>query len=358
MPGLSLLKFFVRRLWVVLVTLVIITAIIFGTVLLAPVESRAQLYMGSKIREGLSAQTYQNYLDRIIREHGMNDPYPIQYFHWASLLVRGEWGWSPILRTNVLDALLARTPATLELTLYSLLLFIPLGLLSGAVAGWNRNRASDGIFRLVAYAATSIPPFILGLILISIFYVGLHWFLLGYLNTDSSIMVNSASFKSFTGLLTIDGLLNGRPEVSLDAARHLAMPVVSLSLFHWATLGRVTRASIIEETNKGYVTAAHARGLTRRRILWGHAMPNVLVPSLTASALSAATLVTGVYVIELVFGWPGVSKLITNSMWQPDVAMATGFAVYSVLAVLSIMILLDIIQVIADPRLRRNGGEL
>ena len=147
------------------------------------------------------------------------------------------------------------------------------------------------------------------------------------------------------------------PPGVLPLARHLVMPVITLSLFHWATLGRVTRASVIEEMNKGYVTAAHARGLARPRILWGHTVPNVLVPSLTTSALSAATLITGVYVIELIFGWPGVSKLITNSMWLPDVAMATGFAVYSVLAVLSIMLLLDIIQVIVDPRLRQNGGK-
>lgn len=358
MPGLSLLRFFVQRLWAVLVTLLFITAIIFGTVLLAPVETRAQLYMSSHIREGLSAQTFQNYLDRIIREHGMDDPYPVQYFRWVSLLLQGEWGWSPILRTDVLDALLARTPATLELTLYSLLLFLPLGLFCGAVAGWNRNRRSDGTFRLFAYVATSIPPFILGLILMSIFYVGLHWFLPGYIDTDASLAVHSASFRTITGLLTIDGLLNGQPSVSLDAARHLILPVVTLSSFHWATLGRVTRASVIEETNKEYITAAHARGLSRRRILWGHTVPNVLVPSLTTSALSAATLITGVYVIELVFDRPGVSKLITDSMWQPDVAMATGFAVYSVVAVLLVMILLDIVQVIADPRLRGGGGEL
>ena len=170
------------------------------------------------------------------------------------------------------------------------------------------------------------------------------------------LIVRSPAFKTYTGLLTIDGLLNGRPEVTLDAARHLIMPVVTLSVFHWATLGRVTRASVIEETNKGYVTSAHARGLSERRILWGHAVPNVLVPSLTASALGAAALITGVYVIEAVFGWPGVSKLITNSMWYPDVAMASGFAVYSVLAVLAVMILLDILQLIADPRLRKGGA--
>ena len=291
----------------------------------------------------------------VYEEHGMNDPYPVQYFHWVSELAQGNWGWSPVLRADVLDVLLKRTPATVELTLYSLLLFIPLGLLSGALAGWNRNRVSDHSFRFFAFVGTSIPPFILGLVLISIFYVGLHWFMPGYLSGAQAMVVRSSEFKTYTGLLTIDGLLNGQPDVALDAARHLIMPVVTLSVFHWATLGRVTRASVIEETSKGYVTAAHARGLSERRILWGHAVPNVLVPSLTASALGAAALITGVYVIEAVFGWPGVSRLITNSMWYPDVAMAAGFAVYSVLAVLAVMILLDVVQLLADPRLRKGG---
>jgi peptide/nickel transport system permease protein len=270
-------------------------------------------------------------------------------------MVRGEWGWSPLLRADVLDVLLKRTPSTAELTLYSLLLFIPLGLVSGAVAGWRRGRASDGGFRLTAFVATSIPPFILGLVLLSVFYVGLHWFPPGYLSSSEAMSVRSPSFRTITGLLTIDGLLNGQLQVSVDAVRHLVLPVITLSLFHWATLGRVTRAMVIEEANKGYVTAAHARGLSSRRILWGHAVPNVLAPSLTSSAMSAAVLITGVYVVEVVFNWPGVSRLITYSMFEPDVALAAGFAVYSVLAVLAVMLLLDIVQVIVDPRLR--GGE-
>lgn len=353
MRGFPLFKFFVRRLLSVVITLFIITAIIYAILMMAPVESRAQLYLGHRLRATLNEDVLQRHIDWIIEEHGMNDPYPVQYFRWVSQLLQGNWGWSPVLRADVFEVLVQRTPATVELTLYSLLLFIPLGLVSGAVAGWNRNRATDHSFRLFAFVGTSIPPFILGLVLISIFYVGLHWFLPGHLSMAQSLLVRSPDFKTYTGLLTIDGLLNGRPDVSADAARHLVMPVVTLSVFYWATLGRVTRALIIEEMHKGYVTAANARGLSERRILWGHTVPNVLVPSLTTSALGAAALITGVYVIEAVFDWPGVSKLITNTMWYPDVAMASGFAVYSVLAVLAVMILLDIVQVIADPRLRK-----
>lgn len=352
MSGLPVLKFLLRRLATIAVTLVIVTAVIYGIVCLAPIESRAKLYMGRRIRANLPPEMYERFLQNVIDQHGLDDPFPIQYAHWAARLVRGEWGWSPLLRADVLEMLLRRTPPTVELTLYSLLLFIPLGLASGAIAGWRRGRASDQGFRLAAFVATSIPPFILGLVLLSIFYVGLHWFLPGYLSSKEATAVRSPSFQTITGLLTIDGLLNGQLDVSLDAARHLVLPVVTLSFFHWATLGRLTRALIIEESSKGYVTAAQARGLSARRTLWRHAVPNVLAPSLTSSALSAATLITGVYVVEVVFNWPGVSSLITYTVWEPDVTLAAGFAVYSVLAVLAVMLLLDVAQLIVDPRLR------
>ncbi|MGD9403622.1 MAG: ABC transporter permease [Anaerolineae bacterium] len=159
----GLLQFFVRRLLAVVITLFIITAVIYAIVLMAPVESRAQLYLGKRLRNNLPQEILERHIEYIIEEHGLDDPYPVQYFRWISELLRGNWGWSPVLRADVLDVLLKRTPATLELTLYSLLLFIPLGLFTGALAGWNRRRPSDYAFRLFAFVGTSIPPFILGL---------------------------------------------------------------------------------------------------------------------------------------------------------------------------------------------------
>jgi peptide/nickel transport system permease protein len=261
-----------------------------------------------------------------------------------------------MLDQDVLQALLDRTPATAELTLYSLLLLIPLGLVNGVMAGWKQGSLADRGFRLVAYVATSIPPFILGLVLLSIFYVGLHWFPPGRLGTASSI--DARTLKTFTGLLTIDSLLNGRPDISLEALRHLALPVITLSLIHWATLGRVTRAAMIEELNKDYIVAARSRGLSPRSITWRHAFLNAAPPALTSTALSAASLVTGVFVVEVVFAFPGVSKLIVRTMSvTPDAPMAMGFAVYSVLVVLLMMLILDILQVIVSPWVREEATQ-
>jgi peptide/nickel transport system permease protein len=352
------LRFVLSRLTYILVTLFVVTAALYGIVMLAPVEARAALYLPPRTPPYQSPEVAARVIERIIREHYLDQPYPVQYLHWLGNLARGDWGWSPVLRAEVLQALVARLPATAELTLYSALLLVPFGLVAGVIAGWRRERSIDNGFRAVAFVLTSVPPFILGIILLSLFYVGLGWFSPGRTSSSDVIRVTSAAFDPITGLLTVDGLLNGRPDIALNALQHLALPVLTLSAAHWATLGRITRASMIEELGKEYVTAARARGLSGWRIVWRHALRNAIGPGLTSVALSAASLITSVYVIEAVFDFPGVSQLIARSVQgTPDTSVAMGFAVFSVLLVLPVMLALDVVQVLADPRLRRADGE-
>lgn len=354
---LPMLKFLIRRLMAIPITLFVISAALYGIIMLAPAETRAELYMPRGVSNNPHLRP-EVLLQQIIEEHGLNDPYPAQYARWAFRLLQGNWGWSPGIRGDVLEALLVRTPATAELTLYSILLLIPFGLASGVMAGSKQNRLSDHGFRLTAFIATSIPPFILGLVSLSILYAGLRWFPPGRIGISESFEIADPSFKAFTGLLTIDGLLNGRFDITLNALRHLVLPAITLSLAHWATLGRVTRASMIEELSKDYIVAARGRGLPTQRVIWLHALRNAMLPALNSAALSAASLVMGVFVVEVVFGFPGVSKLITGSMqYAPDASVAMGFAVYSVLLVLPIMIVLDIIQGLVDPRIREGVAE-
>ena len=353
----SSLQYILRRLMAIPITLVLLTAVMYGVLMLAPVEARAQLYMprGSSNNPELKPEVV---LQRVIEEHGLNDPYPLQYIRWLGLLVRGDWGWSPGLRTDVFEALLVRTPVTAELTLYSILFLVPLGMISGVIAGWRYDRAPDLSFRLAAFIATSVPPFILGLVLLGIFYAGLKWFPSGRLSLSESLVVASENFHNYTGLLTVDGLLNGRFDITLSALRHLVLPVITLSLAHWATLGRVTRATIIEEMKKDYVITAHGKGLPEQSVVWRHIGRNAMVPALNSTALSAAALIMGVFVVEVVFNLPGVSELIANAVGnQPDVPIAMGFAVYCVLLVLPLMLILDILQGITDPRIRENRGD-
>lgn len=352
------MRFLLRRLAAIPITLLIITAALYAVFMLSPPEDRAQLYLPPNIPRVVTPEVMQRIIDGTIERHGLDDPYPQQYARWASRLLRGEWGWSPVLRADVLELLLLRAPVTIELTIFSLLLLIPLGLAAGVVAGWREGGRIDGGTRLAAFIATSLPPFILGLFLLSIFYVGLRWFPPGRTGIVELSLQTVTTFQAYTGFLVLDGILNRRPDVVLDALRHLVLPVFTLSLVHWATLARITRAAIIDVKDQDYVTSANARGLMRRSVIWRHTFRNALGPSLTSSALSAASLITGAFVVEVIFNLKGLSDLVIRSVQHaPDAPLAMGFAVFSVLLVMPIMFLLDVVRAWVDPRLRLEVEE-
>ncbi len=354
-----LLKFLLRRLIFAIISFLVITALMYAGIMLTPADTRADLYMPKNLSPRVTEEMIQKMKDRIIETYHLNAPYPVQYISWLGSLLHGTWGYSPTLNEDVLTNLLRRTPATLELTLYSLLFFIPLGIVAGALAAGSVHKRTDVALQVSAFLATATPTFILALFLISVFYAGLKWFPPGRVSVAIGTIVNGAAFHSYTGLVTIDGLLNGRLDVTLDALRHLVLPVLTLSLFHWATLQRITRAAMLDEFGKEYLLAVMAKGITHRRAVWHHALRNVFSPVLTSSILSAASLLTGVFVVEIIYNYPGISGIITRGIGSiPDAPAAVGFAVYSILAVLFMMFVLDIIQAWLDPRYREGVLEL
>jgi ABC-type dipeptide/oligopeptide/nickel transport system permease component len=346
-------KFFFKRLAVIPITLLIVTLVLYGVVMLMPLESRISLYMpnssnrieiwGDRMRE------------RIIERHHLNEPFLVQYYYWVRSLFEEEWGYSPVLENTVLSELIRRTPVTVELIIYALLIQIPLGLLSGIYAARKKGRAQDYAIRFISFFASAIPDFILAIILLSIFYISLSWFPPERLSITNHLFVKSEEFRSFTGLLTIDGLLNRRADITLDALRHLVLPVFTLGFAHWAILMRITRSGIIEELGEDYITAAYARGLTEKMVVREHAFRNALGPVLSTSAIAAASLVTGVYVVERIFNLNGVSELVTRyGPMVPDAAAVLGFAVYSTVIVLTLMFILDILQALLIPQIKEQ----
>ena len=345
------------RLLALPLTLLIITAALYGIIMLAPAEERAQLYLPPRTPP-LTQEESQRLMARLVAEHGLDAPYPVQYARWLGDLLRGDWGWSPTFKADVLTLLKKRLPVTAELAFYAVLVIVPTALIGGVLSGWRANGRFDRGYRLATFVATSIPPFILGLFLLSIFYVGLGWFPPGRTGIYE-LSLSTSDFRAITGFLTFDGLLNGRLDVVADALRRLVLPVFSLSLLYWATVGRVTRVAMIEEQTRDYLLTARAKGLRERRLEWRHAFPNAVGPALTAMILSAAGLVTGIYIVESVFGFKGLSELVTKGFFvAPDAPLVMGFAVFSVLLVLPIILLFDLLRVTLDPRLREDGLEL
>jgi ABC-type dipeptide/oligopeptide/nickel transport system permease component len=344
------LQFLIRRIFAMLISLVIITMVLYAGIMLTPPEARARIYLPPG--KGGERAT-DEFINVLIKKYHLSEPYLVQYGYWMKSLVTGSWGYSPTMRGDVLTELLRRTPATLELSLYSLLLLIPLGLANGLMAGWRPNGWFDGFFRGAAFFGTSMPPFIFSMILISLFYINLGWLAPGRLDIKTELDMARTGFVEYTGALSFDSILNGRFDLLWVAFRHLAMPVVTLSIFHWATLGRVTRATIIGQRNKEYIIAARARGVNERTLLWKHALRAILAPSLTTIALSAASVVTSIFVVEIIFGLTGVSQVIVTAMSStPDAPATLGFAVYSVLMVVGLMFILDMVQALLDPRVR------
>lgn len=345
------IKFLLKRIAIVPITLFVVTLVLYGIVMLMPVESRIDLYMpksGSKI-----AGWEERMRERIVKTYHLNDSFPVQYYYWVCNLFENEWGYSPVLGNTVLPELKRRSSVTFELMFYALLLQIPLGLITGVWSAQKKGRLSDYFTRLTTFIATSLPDFILAIILLAIFYVSLYWFQPERLSVPNHIFVQTDAFRNFTGFMTIDGLFNSRADITLDAFRHLALPVFTLSFAHWATLSRMTRAQVLEEMNKDYITAAQARGVSDRAIVWQHAFRNALGPALTSSAISAATLVTSVFIVEKIFNLKGVSDLITRyGPFVPDAAAVLGFAIYSTLIVLGIMLILDIVQALLLPQIK------
>ena len=226
------------------------------------------------------------------------------------------------------------------------------------LAGRRPGSLYDIVFRFFAFSVTSIPLFVLAFVLIAVFYVGLYWFPPGRLGITNSTFVQTEAFRTYTGLLTLDGFLNGRADISLEALQYLVLPVITLSLAHWATLGRVARVSFLGEFGKEYVLSAHAKGLSNRLVIWRHIFRNVLTPVLTSSALSATSLVGGVFVVELICDYKGVSSLIMGGFSNvPDPAAVMGFTLYSVVVVLLVMFVLDLLQILLVPQIRNEEVE-
>jgi peptide/nickel transport system permease protein len=351
----AFLAFLLRRFASILLTLVCVTVVLYGIIYTLGPEERAMLYFPKNPGKNFQESSREKIIARIIQDYGLNDPFPVQYGRWAWSLATGQWGYSLTVQQDVLPALLRLTPATAELTLFSLLGFIPLGIVSGVVAATRKGRPADYGFRASAFIATSMPPFILAILLMCLFYVYVHWFPPGRLSDSLRLALPDQGFHAYTGFFTLDGLLNGRPAVTLEALQHLVLPVITLSAYHWATLGRITRSVMIEELGKDYVTAARARGVSQRQAAWHHAFRNSLVPALNSSLLSAASLVTGVFIVESIFDFPGLSRFIKNALiLQPDTNAALGFSIYTVLIVLSLMLVLDVLQALADPRHRQG----
>jgi peptide/nickel transport system permease protein len=240
----------------------------------------------------------------------------------------------------------------LDLTLWAVGPVILVGIWLGIQAAVHHNGLIDQAGRIFSIVGTSFPTFVFGLLVLMIFYANLQWFPPGRLSTSMQAVVSSGSFHSYTSLLTIDSLLNGRFDLFIDALRHMILPILTLSYLSWATFLRVTRSSMLETLRQEYVTTARAKGLAERDVIFKHARPNAMISVVTLAGFTIVGLMGGVVITETVFDYPGIGKAAAEAAGQLDVVTVLGFALFNGFILIVANLVVDVLYAAIDPRVR------
>lgn len=350
--------YIIRRLMVMPIILIGVTMLIFAMLqVLGPVE-RSALY----VRDIPKTEAQ---IEGIIKRYGLDEPFLVQYWGWlvgredpqtgeiVGGVLRGDLGFSRTGREPVMDMMVRRMPATLELTLWSIIPVVGVGIWLGIKAALNHNKWQDQAARVLAIIGWSFPTFVFGLLMLLIFYAKLGWFPPGRLSTEYNLIVqNSDLFTAYTGMYSIDSLLNLRFDIFLDSMRHLILPVLTLSYISWAQLLKVTRSSMLEALRQDYVTTARAKGLKEKVVISRHVRKNALIPVATIAGVTVAGLLTGVIITETIFNISGLGSAAAAAALSLDVLTMLGFALFTAVVFVGANLVVDVMYGILDPRVR------
>ena len=340
-----MIAYIIRRLMVLPIIIFGVTLLIFGMMSFLDPGQRASLYVQS-IPKGAGE------LDEIIEKYGLDDPMYVQYFRWLNGVVHGDLGFSKTGKAPVLDTIKRYIPASFELAIWAAVPLIWIGIWLGVKSALHHNKPIDQFLRVFAIVGWSFPTFVFGLLVLMIFYAKLDWFPAGRLSEWANQVVLSAEFTRYTGMNTLDSLLNLRLDIFWDALRHLVLPVITLSYVSWALILRVTRSSMLEVLRADYVTTARSKGLKESVVIDKHAKPNALIPVATVSGIVIIGLMSGVVITETVFNYRGLGWWVASSAAQLDVISVLGFSLFYAVLVVCGNLVVDVMYAYLDPRVR------
>jgi len=283
-------------------------------------------------------------------EIGLDQPIPVQYWRYLVKILHGDFGTSVITAHPVLYDLLHVFPATIELSIYSLIIGVALGIPLGVFAATHRGRWQDQVIRFASLLGYSMPVFWLGLVGLLLFYAKLGW-----VEGPGRIDVAFDDIvPSVTGLITIDSLISGDYDVFWNAVSHLVLPSSILGYLSLAYVARMTRSFMLGQLKQEYVLATLAKGLSPFRVVWVHALGNVWVPLVTVIALTFGSLLEGAVLTETVFAWPGLGLYLKNSLFNADLNAVLGGTMVVGVCYIALNMLSDVIYPLVDPRAREQ----
>jgi peptide/nickel transport system permease protein len=273
-----------------------------------------------------------DYVAQVRAQFGLDQPVPVRLLRYLGQLAQGNLGYSFANRQPVVDLIGGRLAATLELTLTALILATVLGIGLGILGAIRRGGPADAGAQIVSLAGYSLPEFWLGQILIVVFAVGLGWL---PSQGNRSVRSTAQGFDAF-----------------LEALRYLLLPMLALSFRYLALISRLTRASLLEVLNADYMLAARARGAPERVVLFAHALRNAAAPIVTVIGYNLGFIFAGSALIETVFGWPGIGRLLFESISARDYPVLLGVLLLVSATVVLANLLTDVVYAVIDPRVR------
>ena len=309
-------QYILRRLALMVPVAFLVTVIVFTLLRLTP---------GDPVLTYAGEERDPESLEQLRREYGLDQPLPVQYVSWVTHALQGDLGRSIRTRQPVLEAIVERLPATLQLGLTALVLSIAIGLLVGTLSALKRNSPLDLLATGFTLAGVSLPNFFLGLILILVFALALRLLPPG----------------GYTALVADP----------LDNLEHLILPAITLATASLAVNMRQVRSSLLEVLSQEYVRTARAKGLPERVIVARHAMKNALIPVVTILGLQVGAIIEGAVITEQIFSWPGVGKLVVDSIAGRDYPVVQGVVMLSAFSFMLSTLVVDVLYGIIDPRI-------
>jgi peptide/nickel transport system permease protein len=335
-PGLR--RYILVRVLLTIPMILILVSVVFFVLRVLPGDPALAV-----LREGASEEQLNAFRETL----GLNKPLSEQYIEFVDGLIHLDFGDSMVRPRPVIDEIKTFFPATVELAMYSMVVIVVVGILSGTYAAKKRKSPGDYIIRIISIVLYSIPIFWLGIILQMNF--GAKW---GLLPVSGRLSPGMTPDFSITGLYTIDAILTGDWVLFADAVKHLILPSLTLGLILAGIFTRLTRANMLEVLEEDFIIAARARGLQEKTIVFKHGLRNALIPIVTLLGLQFSILLAGAILTETTYSWPGLGRLVVDRIFDRDFTTVQASILFFAVLVAGFSLFVDILYGFIDPRIR------
>lgn len=295
-------------------------------------------FVGDPVNQMVGIETTPEQREALRERLGLNDPVLLQFWHFIYDAAQLDFGTSYQFKQPVVDMIGKRAPATLELSIISVIFSLVIGIPMGVYAGLKRDSWLSKLFLTVSLVGISLPTFLIGILLIFVFAVNMQ-----VLPSFGRGEVVQLGFWS-TGLLTASGL------------KALILPAITLGMFQLTLVMRLVRAEMLEVMRTDYIKFARARGLSRKAINFGHALKNTMIPVITITGMQLGTIIAFATITETVFSWPGMGLLFLQSVQNVDIPIMAAYLMMIGFVFVVINLIVDLLYVVVDPRIRVTGG--